>query len=165
MVKKGKSPKRCRTVGGGLTIDLGDRRFWKFRTEWGAHRYFRCLKAIKGDDTVSSPPASGASPSSQVKVMHIMCKNKDKINEAYKKLNDGWLRHHYKVPPAEFAKLVEEYSESPSREAGGALGWIPLGKMAGQFQSVVFDTSIGGTSKPFQWRDGHHIVLCEGRRT
>ena len=36
---------------------------------------------------------------------HILCEKQGKINEAYKKLQDGWLGNGDKVPPAEFAKV------------------------------------------------------------
>ena len=36
---------------------------------------------------------------------HILCEKQGKINEAYKKLQDGWLNNGEKVPPAEFAKV------------------------------------------------------------
>lgn len=37
---------------------------------------------------------------------HILCEKQGKINEAYKKLQDGWLSNGDKVPPAEFAKVT-----------------------------------------------------------
>lgn len=36
---------------------------------------------------------------------HILCEKQGKINDAYKKLQDGWLSNGDKVPPAEFAKV------------------------------------------------------------
>lgn len=36
---------------------------------------------------------------------HVLCEKQGKINEAYKKLQDGWLSNGDKVPPAEFAKV------------------------------------------------------------
>ena len=35
---------------------------------------------------------------------HVLCQKQGKINEAYKKLQDGWLSNGDKVPLAEFAK-------------------------------------------------------------
>ncbi|KAF9590367.1 hypothetical protein IFM89_033893, partial [Coptis chinensis] len=81
---------------------------------------------------------------------HILYEKQGKINEAYKKLQDGWLNNGDKVPPAEFAKLASEYSECPSGKKGGDLGWFPRGKMAGPFQDVAFSTIIGATSAPFK---------------
>ncbi|KAG8056726.1 hypothetical protein GUJ93_ZPchr0002g23726 [Zizania palustris] len=66
---------------------------------------------------------------------HVLCEKQGKVNEAYKKLQDGWLDNGDKVPPAEFAKIAQEYSECPSGKKGGDLGW-----------------------------HGYHIILCEGRK-
>ncbi|XP_027338544.1 peptidyl-prolyl cis-trans isomerase NIMA-interacting 4 isoform X1 [Abrus precatorius] len=85
-----------------------------------------------------------------VKARHVLCEKQGKINEAYKKLQDGWLSNGDKVPPAEFAKVAQEYSECPSGKKGGDLGWFPRGKMAGPFQDVAFSTPIGATSAPFK---------------
>ncbi|KAH7851138.1 hypothetical protein Vadar_007730 [Vaccinium darrowii] len=38
--------------------------------------------------------------------MHILCEKQGKIDEAYKKLQNGWLSNGDKVPPAEFAKVA-----------------------------------------------------------
>ncbi|GFZ17586.1 FKBP-like peptidyl-prolyl cis-trans isomerase family protein [Actinidia rufa] len=95
---------------------------------------------------------------------HILCEKQGKINEAYKKLQDGWLSNGDKVPPAEFAKLAAEYSECPSGKKGGDLGWFPRGKMAGPFQDVAFSTAVGATSAPFKSTHGYHIILSEGRK-
>lgn len=40
---------------------------------------------------------------------HILCEKQGKINEVYKKLQDGWLSNGDKVPPAEFAKVLLNY--------------------------------------------------------
>nr|KJB08238.1 hypothetical protein B456_001G072500 [Gossypium raimondii] len=53
-------------------------------------------KAGKGD---------GLGTCTYVKARHILCEKQGKINEAYKKLQDGWLSNGDKVPPAEFAKV------------------------------------------------------------
>ncbi|KAJ6357306.1 hypothetical protein OIU78_005212 [Salix suchowensis] len=90
----------------------------------------------------------------------ILCEKQGKVNEAYQKLQDGWLSNGDKVPPAEFAKLASEYSECPSGKKGGDLGWFPRGKMAGPFQDVAFSTQIGATSAPFKSTHGYHIILC-----
>ncbi|KAJ1406291.1 Peptidyl-prolyl cis-trans isomerase, PpiC-type [Sesbania bispinosa] len=99
-------------------------------------------KGAKGGD--------GLGTCTYVKARHILCEKQGKINEAYKKLQDGWLSNGDKVPPAEFAKLAQEYSECPSGKKGGDLGWFPRGKMAGPFQDVAFSTTIGATSAPFK---------------
>ncbi|RWV99814.1 hypothetical protein GW17_00037266 [Ensete ventricosum] len=114
-----------------------------------------------------------------ISARHILCEKQGKINEAYKKLQDGWLSNGDKVPPAEFAKArslffplklclylvtVCKYSECPSGKKGGDLGWFPRGKMAGPFQDVAFSTPVGATSAPFKSTHGYHIILSEGRK-
>lgn len=52
---------------------------------------------------------------------HVLCEKQGKINEAYKKLQDGWLSNGDKVPPAEFAKV---YIHNPY----GRKSWSPFGE-------------------------------------
>lgn len=47
-------------------------------------------------------------------------------------------------------QIAQEYSECPSGKKGGDLGWFPRGKMAGPFQEVAFNTTVGATSAPFK---------------
>ncbi|CAH8390152.1 unnamed protein product [Eruca vesicaria subsp. sativa] len=108
--------------------------------------------------------ADGLGTCTYVKARHVLCEKQGKINEAYKKLQDGWLSNGDKVPPAEFAKIAAEYSECPSGKKGGDLGWFPRGKMAGPFQDVAFNTPVGVTSAPFKSTHGYHIILSEGRK-
>ncbi|KAF9624833.1 hypothetical protein IFM89_014218 [Coptis chinensis] len=56
---------------------------------------------------------------------HILCRETRKINEAYKKLQDGWLNNGDKVPPAEFAKLAQNIQNVPQERRVGDLGWFP----------------------------------------
>ncbi|XP_022999389.1 peptidyl-prolyl cis-trans isomerase NIMA-interacting 4 [Cucurbita maxima] len=120
--------------------------------------------ASKGKGKSGKAASDGLGTCTYVKARHILCEKQGKINEAYKKLQDGWLSNGDKVPPAEFAKLAAEYSECPSGKKGGDLGWFPRGKMAGPFQDVAFSTLIGATSAPFKSTHGYHIILCEGRK-
>eukprot|EP00249_Psilotum_nudum_P009896 c22222_g1_i2 orf=371-805(-) len=108
--------------------------------------------------------ADGLGTCTYVKARHILCEKQGKVNEAYKKLQDGWLNDGEKVPPAEFAKVAAEFSECPSGKKGGDLGWFPRGKMAGPFQDVAFATAIGACSAPFKSTHGYHIILVEGRK-
>lgn len=118
----------------------------------------------KGKGKAGKGSADGLGTCTYVKARHILCEKQGKINEAYKKLQDGWLSNGDKVPPAEFAKVASEYSECPSAKKGGDLGWFPRGKMAGPFQDVAFSTPVNATSAPFKSTHGYHIILSEGRK-
>ncbi|CAD6225007.1 unnamed protein product [Miscanthus lutarioriparius] len=118
----------------------------------------------KGGKGKGGKSADGLGTCTYVKARHVLCEKQGKINEAYKKLQDGWLDNGDKVPPAEFAKVAQEYSECPSGKKGGDLGWFPRGKMAGPFQEVAFNTPVGAVSAPFKSTHGYHFILCEGRK-
>ncbi|CAM6099380.1 unnamed protein product [Calypogeia fissa] len=118
----------------------------------------------KGKGGGGGGKADGLGTCTYVKARHILAEKQGKINEAYKKLQDGWLDNGDKVPPAEFAKIAAEYSECPSAKKGGDLGWFPRGKMAGPFQDVAFATPVGATSAPFKSTHGYHVILAEGRK-
>jgi peptidyl-prolyl cis-trans isomerase NIMA-interacting 4 len=68
--------------------------------------------ASASDDGVSKgkgkggKSADGLGTCTYVKARHVLCEKQGKINEAYKKLQDGWLDNGDKVPPAEFAKVI-----------------------------------------------------------
>ncbi|KAG0480144.1 hypothetical protein HPP92_011002 [Vanilla planifolia] len=110
----------------------------------------------KGEENTSKGKGKGGKSGDElgtctyVKARHILCEKQGKINEAFKKLQDGWLSNGDKVPPAEFAKIAAEFSECPSGKKGGDLGWFPRGKMAGPFQEVAFSTPVGATTAPFK---------------
>ncbi|ONM54936.1 Peptidyl-prolyl cis-trans isomerase NIMA-interacting 4 [Zea mays] len=57
--------------------------------------------------------ADGLGTCTYVKARHVLCEKQGKINEAYKKLQDGWLNNGDKVPPAEFAKVRTRMTGSP----------------------------------------------------
>lgn len=120
--------------------------------------------ASKGKGKGAKGASDGLGTCTYVKARHVLCEKQGKINEAYKKLQDGWLNNGDKVPPAEFAKVAAEYSECPSGKKGGDLGWFPRGKMAGPFQEVAFATPVGACSAPFKSTHGYHIILAEGRK-
>ncbi|CAN6166926.1 unnamed protein product [Urochloa humidicola] len=118
----------------------------------------------KGGKGKGGKSADGLGTCTYVKARHVLCEKQGKINEAYKKLQDGWLDNGDKVPPAEFAKVAQEFSECPSGKKGGDLGWFPRGKMAGPFQEVAFNTPVGAVTAPFKSTHGYHFILCEGRK-
>ena len=64
---------------------------------------------------------------------HILCEKQGKINEAYKKLEDGWLSNGDKVPPAEFAKVFffwRSYNDFYSCFSFKSLFWFSVHKGA-----------------------------------
>ena len=63
----------------------------------------------------------------------------------------------------DFAKLAKEYSEDPSREFGGDLGYISRESVLKEIEEVTAALKEGEISKPFQSSAGLHIIKLEDR--
>lgn len=86
---------------------------------------------------------------------HILIKFSDDSTEAWKKINDIYNRLKQ---GEDFATLAKQYSECPSKENGGSLGYVNVFDMVYDFENVVYSTPVGTISKPFRTRFGYHIV-------
>ncbi|XP_050946367.1 uncharacterized protein LOC103503344 isoform X2 [Cucumis melo] len=90
--------------------------------------------ASKGKGKSGKAAADGLGTCTYVKARHILSEKQGKINEAYKKLQDGWLSNGDKVPPAEFAKVqLNTQSALQGRKVGTLDGfrverWLALFK-------------------------------------
>jgi peptidyl-prolyl cis-trans isomerase SurA len=63
----------------------------------------------------------------------------------------------------DFSRLAVEFSEGPSREFGGDLGYIGRGSALKEIEDVAFALENGEVSKPFWSPAGLHIVKIEDR--
>jgi len=61
----------------------------------------------------------------------------------------------------DFGTLAKEYSEDPTRNSGGDLGFIEKGSMAQEFGSALAQMKPGDVSKPFWTNTGLHIIKFE----
>ena len=64
----------------------------------------------------------------------------------------------------DFSNLAQEYSEDPSKNFGGDLGYIQKKFMAKEFIDVLSDMEIGDFSMPFWTEKGLHIIKLEDKR-
>ena len=62
---------------------------------------------------------------------------------------------------ADFAELAKEYSEGPSKNSGGDLGFFEQGSMVPVFDIAVFSMKPGDISEVIKTRFGYHIILLE----
>lgn len=60
-----------------------------------------------------------------------------------------------------FAELAKEYSEGPSRENGGELGYFSQGQMVPTFDDAVFSMEKGAVSEVVKTQFGYHIIYLE----
>ncbi len=70
------------------------------------------------------------------------------IEEIQQKLENG----------ADFAETAREYSQGPSNEQGGDLGFFGPGQMVPEFEDVAFSLPIGETSGIVETQFGLHLI-------
>ena len=58
----------------------------------------------------------------------------------------------------EFEKIANAFSECPSGNQGGDLGFFTKGKMVKEFEEVAFKLEVGQTSEPVESSSGIHII-------
>ncbi len=64
----------------------------------------------------------------------------------------------------DFAALAEEYSDCPSSQQGGDLGYFKRGMMVKPFEDAAFSLSINEISEIVQSNFGYHIIKLTDRR-
>ncbi|HIF37936.1 MAG TPA: hypothetical protein EYQ69_01565 [Gemmatimonadetes bacterium] len=61
-----------------------------------------------------------------------------------------------------FAELATRFSDGPSAQSGGELGWIRRdGSMVSEFEEEAFKLSPGRISSPVETEFGYHLILLE----
>ena len=61
-----------------------------------------------------------------------------------------------------FAELATRFSDGPSAQSGGELGWIRHdGSMVAEFEEEAFKLSPGRISSPVETEFGYHLILLE----
>ncbi len=89
-----------------------------------------------------------------VKARHILVKTQEEAEEIRKKLQKG----------EKFEDLAKQYSQDPSKERGGDLGWFSKEMMVKEFGEAAFSLKVGEISPPVKTQFGYHIILVEGKK-
>jgi len=76
-----------------------------------------------------------------------------KADDLYRRITEG----------EDFTMLASEFSEDPSREFGGDLGYISRGSALQEVEDMAISLNIGDFSKPFWSSAGLHIIKLEDR--
>lgn len=76
------------------------------------------------------------------------------INQIRQRLRNG----------EQFAVLAREYSDCPSAEKGGDLGWFARGSLTPQLELVAFSLPAMVVSDVVEDRYGFHLVMITGRK-
>jgi peptidyl-prolyl cis-trans isomerase D len=61
----------------------------------------------------------------------------------------------------DFSALAQEYSEGPSKDSGGDLGFFSEGQMVPSFNRAVFNMQPGEISEVVKTQFGYHIIMLE----
>lgn len=65
----------------------------------------------------------------------------------------------------DFAELARVYSEGPSAQQGGDLGYVSRGQLPGELEDVVFGLDVGAVSDPVRSGSGYYLFTVEDKKT
>jgi peptidyl-prolyl cis-trans isomerase D len=100
----------------------------------------------------------------RVKASHILIKldaGADDDTVAAKKEEALKIVASAKAAGANFAELAKQYSQGPSRDQGGQLGWFTRDRMVKPFADKAFAMTVGQISEPVRTQFGWHIIKVE----
>jgi peptidyl-prolyl cis-trans isomerase D len=99
----------------------------------------------------------------RVKARHILIKVDEGADEKIVEAKKAETRKIYEMASAgqEFAALAQKYSEGPSKDQGGDLGWFTRDKMVASFAEKAFAMKVGEISEPVRTRFGWHVIKVE----
>lgn len=81
-------------------------------------------------------------------------KAKDKARAVLVKAKEG----------EDFAQLAKEYSEGPTKDRGGDLGYFGRGQMVKPFEDAAFSLKAGEIRGPVRTKFGYHIIKVEDKQ-
>lgn len=85
----------------------------------------------------------------QMKTEAELAQAKEKINKVKAEVDAG----------KDFAEAAKQYSDCPSKEKGGDLGFFKRkGQMVEPFAAAAFELKVGQVSNPVQTQFGYHII-------
>ena len=90
----------------------------------------------------------------EIRARQMLFNSHEEANRVLKLLKDG----------GDFATLAREYSQSPDRENGGALGYFSAGQLPIEFDEVLFKLPVRQVSDPVESPYGVHLFLVERKR-
>ena len=102
----------------------------------------------------------------QIKASHILIRVKPEADEIYKSVAKEKIKKiKQKLNKGEnFAALAKEYSEGPSKNNGGDLGYFQRGQMVKPFEDVAFALKTEEVSDIVETQFGYHIIKVEDKK-
>ncbi len=99
-----------------------------------------------------------------VKIGQIIIKPKVSqkgLDEALKKIQD--IKSQLDMN-GDFEELAKKYSECPTADNGGDLGYFARGDMVKPFEESAFSLSIGEINDPVETEFGYHLIRVDDKR-
>jgi len=97
----------------------------------------------------------------EIRASHILIKTESRSDEeAMKTIKDI----SEKINSDNFGDLAKEYSECPSSENGGDLGWFGKGVMVKEFEDAAFALEKDEISQPIKTQFGYHLIKLVDKR-
>ncbi len=84
----------------------------------------------------------------QVRASHILVKDQKQAQDIKTRIEAG----------ESFELLAESYSQCPSKEQGGDLGWFGKGQMVKPFEEAAFSQAVDTVSAPVKTQFGYHLI-------
>ena len=99
----------------------------------------------------------------RVKARHILIKVNEDADEKAVEAKKAEALKVYKMAVAgkDFAELARKFSQGPTKDKGGELGWFTRDKMVEPFAEKAFSMKAGEISEPVRTRFGWHIIKVE----
>jgi len=99
-----------------------------------------------------------------VKIGEIIIKPKvsqKTLDEALKKIKD--IKSQLDMN-GDFEELAKKYSECPTADNGGDLGYFTRGDMVKPFEDAAFSLNVGEVSEPIKTQFGYHLIRVDDKR-
>jgi peptidyl-prolyl cis-trans isomerase C len=87
------------------------------------------------------------------KARHILVSTEEECNRLKDQIKEG----------ADFVQIAMEFSQCPSGKRGGDLGEFSPGQMVEEFDTVVFNESVGEVHGPVKTQFGYHLIEITSR--
>ncbi|MDO5843701.1 MAG: peptidyl-prolyl cis-trans isomerase [Methanocorpusculum sp.] len=84
----------------------------------------------------------------RVKASHILVKTESEAKQILQKISAG----------DDFSKLAKMFSQCPSGNKGGDLGYFSKGQMVKPFEDACFKAKVGDVVGPVKTQFGWHII-------
>jgi hypothetical protein len=106
-------------------------------------------------------------PSLEMHARHILLRVAENATPAQRdsvrRAAEG-IQRQAAAPGADFAALARQYSQDPSKDSGGDLGFFGRGQMVPQFEEAAMKLQPGQVSPVVESPFGYHVIKLEERR-